>query len=240
MADQEVIKHTKKVYKIWNSKEHGFWHKVREFVLEIFIIVFAVSLSIWLHGLSEHAHQQKDAKEFLLGLKTDLENDLKEMKDDRSTFVRSKASFHYLANVKMKESMNMDSIKKHGHFFFNSTGLLPNNGRYEGFKSSGKIGTIENNELQNEIMDLYQENIPMLISYTDHYAMQKQKFGDYYNQNIKRLTDSTNNIQELLHSEEVHNMAGDLAKVDEIVQQYDRCMKNITNIIKIISQEYKD
>src|SRR4051812_19152197 len=47
MAELEVVKHTKKVYKIWNSKEHSFWHKAKEFLIEIFIIVFAVSLSIW-------------------------------------------------------------------------------------------------------------------------------------------------------------------------------------------------
>lgn len=240
MADQEVIKHTKKVYKIWTSKEHGFWHKAKEFMLEIFIIVFAVSLSIWLHGLSEHAHQQKDVKAFLLGLRTDLKNDLKEMENDRATFVKSKASFRYLVNVKMNESINMDSVNKHSDFFFNSTGLLPNNGRFEGFKSSGKIGTIENKELQNEIMDLYQENIPVLITYTNHYSVQKQRFSDYFNTHSKRVTDSTSNLQELLHTNEAYNMAKDLARVGEIVRQYDRCMENINKINALIDQEYKE
>jgi hypothetical protein len=54
MADQEIVKHTKKIYKVWHSKEHTFMQKFKEFLLEIFIIVFAVTLSIWFHNWSEH------------------------------------------------------------------------------------------------------------------------------------------------------------------------------------------
>ena len=48
MAEQEVIKHTKKAYSIWGSKNSPF-HKIKEFVVEIFIIVFAITISIWFH-----------------------------------------------------------------------------------------------------------------------------------------------------------------------------------------------
>jgi hypothetical protein len=65
MAEQEIIKHTKKVYKIWNSKEHSRWQKIKEFFIEILIIVFAVTISIWLHNWSEHRNQQEDVKVFL-------------------------------------------------------------------------------------------------------------------------------------------------------------------------------
>ena len=60
MAEEEVAKHTKKIYSIWNSKEHSFLHKLQEFFLEILIIVFAVTLSIWFHSWSEHKHEQKE------------------------------------------------------------------------------------------------------------------------------------------------------------------------------------
>jgi len=80
MAEQEVVKRTKKVYKTWTDKELSFWHKVKEFLIEVFIIVFAISLSIWFHNSSEHAHQQEEVKQFLLGLKGDLSNDMVEMK----------------------------------------------------------------------------------------------------------------------------------------------------------------
>ncbi len=70
MAEDEIIKHTKKIYKTWFNKEFPFWHKISEFLIEILIIVFAVTISIWFHNLSEHKHQQEDVKQFLVGFKS--------------------------------------------------------------------------------------------------------------------------------------------------------------------------
>ncbi|MBC7525013.1 MAG: hypothetical protein H7239_11315 [Flavobacterium sp.] len=58
-----------------DSKTHTFIEKLTEISIEIFIIVFAVSLSIWLHSWSEHNHQQNEVKKFLVDLKSDLIRD---------------------------------------------------------------------------------------------------------------------------------------------------------------------
>ena len=63
----------RKLYKTWFSKEHSIWHKISEFLIEMCIIVFAVTISIWFHNLSEHRHQQEEVKQFLEGLKADLD-----------------------------------------------------------------------------------------------------------------------------------------------------------------------
>ena len=96
MAEEEIAKHTKKAYKIWNSKEHGFWHKTKEFFIEILIIVFSITISIWLHDKSEHGHQQKEVKEFLLGLREDLLADIKEMNDDKASYLNQGKAFNYI------------------------------------------------------------------------------------------------------------------------------------------------
>jgi hypothetical protein len=92
MAEQEVAKHVKKVYKIWHRSDLGFWHKAKEFLIEVVIIVFAVTLSIWLHDRSEHKHKQEEVREFLSGLKSDLQSDLKEMSEDKAAFQKSSAA----------------------------------------------------------------------------------------------------------------------------------------------------
>ena len=56
---EEVKKHTKRIYETVKSPNHTFSEKLKEIVIEIFIIVFAVTLSIWLHSWSEHRHEQK-------------------------------------------------------------------------------------------------------------------------------------------------------------------------------------
>ncbi len=102
MAEQEVIKHTRKIYKTWFSREHSFWHKLSDFLVEIIIIVFAVSISIWFHNRSEHAHEQEEVKAFLLGLKSDLLQDIKEMQNDKEAYQDQANIFSYIVIFETK------------------------------------------------------------------------------------------------------------------------------------------
>ena len=239
MAEQEVIKHTKKLFGIWQTK-NPIWHKIGEFLLEIFIIVFAITLSIYFHDRSVLKHQQHETKEFLLGLKQDLTTDIEEMNQDKSSFAISEKAFKYITNRKMNESLNEDSIRRYSGWIFNTTGLVPNSGRFEGFKSAGKIGTIENKDLQNNIMDLYQENIPMLILSTNNYTAKKQKLFDYIEMNRRRTTDSTTNLVNVLESDAAFNICRTLTFVGEIITRYDTCISKMNLIIRDIDKKYND
>lgn len=238
MAEQEVIKHTRKVYKIWNSKEHNFWHKIKEFLIEIFIIVFAVSLSIWLHDKSEHTHQQKEVKEFLLGLREDLLADINEMNDDKISYLNQGKVFEYITSVKLNQSLSIDSLQKYQNFLYNITRLQQNNGRFEGFKASGKIGYIEDKRIQNDIMDLYQENIPSLLASADSYIRRKNQLLDFGIKNRKKITDSTTNVSTILLTDEAQNLSGFLANTVEIINRYDICINKMKTIITEIENKF--
>ena len=101
MAEQEVIKHTKKVFNILGNKNSSFWHKLKDFVLEIFIIVFAISISIWFHNWSEHKKEQKTAKTFLIGLKGDIQADIIETEDILKTYDEYKLLYIRPTNQKV-------------------------------------------------------------------------------------------------------------------------------------------
>lgn len=238
MAEQEVIKHTKKVFKIWGSSTHSFWGKVREFILEIAIIVFAVSLSIWLHDKSESKHQQHEVKEFLLGLREDLLSDLKEIKQDKESYIAQEQAFKYVTSIRPGGSLHPDSLKKHQTWFFNTTRLQQNDGRFEGFKASGKIGNISDKSIQNNIMDLYQENIPSLLAGSDAYIRLKNQLIDYGLKNRKRTSDSTNNIGSILLTDEAQNLCDALAETRSIVDRYDSCISKMQAIVKSIEDKY--
>lgn len=240
MAEQEVVKHTEKVYKIWSKKEHSFWYKAKEFLIEILIIIFAVSVSIWFHERSEHNHQQKDVKTFLLGLKGDLVNDVNEMKSDKESFEFSSKAFSYIRSVKINEQINEDSLRKHASWLFNLTRLLSNSGRYEGFKASGKIGDIEDISLQNSIIDLYEEDVPNLLLSSDNYNTRKLRLLDIFVRDAKRITDSTSDIIKVLKSNEVFNLASGLISISEIQNRYDTCIQRSTRIVAEIDKLYDE
>ncbi len=238
MAEDEIIKHTKKAMDVMNSKTHSFWEKVKEILIEVFIIVFAVSLSIWFHNRSEHQHEQEQTREFLLGLREDLLNDLNEIKNDKESYLLQSKIFYYIARSKMKEPLQFDSLKAGAGNLYTTTMLEPNNGRFEGFKSSGRMGSIEDVKLQNDIMDLYQENIPNLLGSENFYVAQQRKLGEYVEKNQKRITDTSSNILAILKSDEARNLCATLSNPAEILARYDICAQKMREIISEIEKLY--
>src|ERR1700748_1657028 len=127
MAEDEIAKHTKKIYKTWRAKELDLWHKLKEIIVEIFIIVFAVTVSIWFNYRSEHSHQQEDVKIFLLGLQKALTADIAEMQEDRRSYEMQQAAFSYIKHTKLGEKLNSDSVVYYSNWIYNTTALNPNN-----------------------------------------------------------------------------------------------------------------
>lgn len=237
MAEQEIIKHTKRIFGIWKT-ENTFLYKFSEFIGEILIIVFAVTISIYFHDRSELRHQRNDTKEFLLGLKQDLKTDTVEMNEDKNAYEHAQIIFRYIGNRKLNETLNADTVKKYGEWLFSTTGLAPNNGRFEGFKSAGKIGTIENRELQNNIMDLYQEDLPSLLTSTNTFNANKNRFFEFLSVNVKRITDSTTNLDKVLSTDEAFIRINSLNYIGEIIKRYDSCISKSRTIIEEINKEY--
>jgi hypothetical protein len=153
MADQEVIKHTKKVLSVMTHKEHSLGAKLREIALEVAVIVFAVSTSIWLHGVSEHRHEQEKVKTFLLGLKNDLLTNTESLKKE-SKFVRERRDvLAYLAALDPAASPDravFDAAMN--KLMYPRFGVFLQAGRYESFKSSGRLMNIENEKLLQDIV----------------------------------------------------------------------------------------
>jgi hypothetical protein len=147
-------------------------------------------------------------------------------------------AFKYITDRKLNEPLSTDSIEKYKRWILNMTGLIPNNGRFEGFKSSGKIGTIEDNELQNNIMDLYQEDIPSLLASTNAYTSRKMKLFDYIAENTKRITDTSSNLLALLKSDQGYTLCSGLTFVKEILDRYDTCINKMHTITAEINKDY--
>ena len=241
MAQQEIIDHTKEALSVLGDKKKSFWHRAKEFSLEIVIIVFAVTVSIWFHDINESRHQQKEVKEFLAGLKTDLLEDITEMESDKRSYVHATRMVDYITHLKKGQPVHTDSLKHYGNnFFFSFTQLTVNSARLEGFKSSGKIGLIENQELQHNILSFYQEDIHNLMISTERYNIQKEKLTDHVFENRKRVTDSTSNLVKVMGTDEVHYRMQGLIVAQVVLQRYDLALEKARKIVTEIDKEYSE
>lgn len=174
----EIIKHTKKIHAAMNNKEHSFKDKIKEVLTEILIIVFAVTLSIWLHSWSEEKHQQKEAQTFLIGLKEDLQKDISNLEESKKTLNKTQKQISFALHLTPQKIDSIEANHKQINSGTNFINTLVNNGRYEGFKSSGKINTIENQSIRNKILSYYHQTIPEVEFVEESYERLTSRYVD--------------------------------------------------------------
>jgi hypothetical protein len=219
----EIIKHTDKIVKTAKGT-NTFGGKIKEILLEILIIVFAVSISIWFHSMSEKHHQREETKEFLTDLKTDLNQDIQLMKTYSGylkNFNKNLEKFNQCKSnqEKLEISLNPPYINRE-----------TSTGDYDGFKSSGKIGYIENKKLKSSILKYYQQNMLRLTN--------GEKFFDNLSvETALRISDK--GMESVIDNSNIArlNVLGGLST--EIVQVYDKQIKTAKEIIKELEKETK-
>jgi len=176
--EHEIIGHANKALKILKHPEKTFWEKAKEIVIEILIIVFAVTFAAYIERTREHAKEQSEAREFLLGFKNDLKNEIQHLNESKNALDAMQKDYRAILALKAKE---VDSLKKNhitSSFYIPRFDSHPVTGRYDGFKSSGRIQTIENDSLRNAILTLQEQDLPFI-----------QFSEGVFNGNQKRLED---------------------------------------------------
>jgi hypothetical protein len=242
MAEQEIAKHTKKVYKIWSSKEHSWKHKLKEFLIEIFIIVFAVTLSIWLHNLSEKKHAREEVKNFFTGLKSDMEKDVAEMRNDSAFYKKQILFFTLLASQNPGTVIDTAFLSANTVIFHTSAYLKPNISRFDALKYSGLMEKIKNKDLLDEILNLYEENIPTLVE-------KGKSASDYKSKNIADHIDAVyyggdtdySKLQDLVEHDKqfVFNLKKNVRSMQLVYEEYGKVIIQYQKVIDMIADELK-
>jgi hypothetical protein len=147
---EEIRKHARLLLKAVRHPTLPHAHRLKEVLLEILIIVFAVSLSIGLHSWREHAREQEEVRTFLANVEEDLANDLAIVSQEKER-IRAATEHH-------KRRLKEADLAPPGGIYLITERL--NDGNYEGFKSSGRLGLIENEPLKQAILDYYQHGVP--------------------------------------------------------------------------------
>src|ERR1700761_2021156 len=176
--EHEIIDHTKKAYKALKNPDKHFWEKFKEIAVEVIIIVFAVSFAAFIERTREQYKEKSEAKEFVLGLRGDINNAIKTLETSKNDIDSLRNNYSFL--IRLKSSSVDSALKQHGHSFtISKFNTQLNNGRYDGFKSSGKIQTIENDSLRNDILTYYEEDAPFVAFAENVFNAQQTRLEDY-------------------------------------------------------------
>ncbi len=124
-------------------------------------------------------------------LKEDLSNDISSMQTTKEALSKNAGNFLF---IQLLTKHKIDSLfkSKSSLGFYSSIGTTKfNNGDYEGFKSSGKIGFIENKDLKKHILKYYQEATPSVLEAEKINASQVLKILDFWDDNAEQDVQKT-------------------------------------------------
>ena len=223
MSSHEVIKHSRKVFGVFKNNNLKLSHKIGEIFVEIIIIVFAISLSLFLERWRQNKDERDLERKFLQGLKTDLATDLQELRSASAKWISMKEAANYFLKPQDKILWSSDSVNFHAYKLFHNVYFFPNTNRYEALKSTGKIEVIENEQLRNDVIDLYQTKIPDL-------EQQKNFFNDFLNTQVRDFLihnfrrDSNNNVvidKSFFTGVEIKNILSFYSDLDDVLKRSD-------------------
>jgi hypothetical protein len=238
--EHEIIGHTKKAYKVMKNPKMPFSEKAKEILIEVLIIVFAVSFAAFIERTREHYKEKAEAKEFIIGLKGDIKDEISLLQGSAKSMDTLRKNYGMIFKLKNSE---VDSIqKKHITGIFNIAVFNSKvvNGRYEGFKSSGKIQTIENDSLRNDILEYYQQDIP-LIDFAESALNQNQNRLEemLINGSNEMGNDPTGVIRMLTSAKGKLILEFSIGYSNQVSGKYNEVIKQAKKIEKEIDEEYE-
>jgi len=234
MSSLEVVKHSLRVFSIWKNKTLKMKHKITEILIEIAIIVFAISLSLFLERWRENREDRHLETQFLQGLKADIETDLKELKSTSAKCLEMKQAAWYFLRPEQTISWSSDSINFYGYKLFHNIYFFPNCNRYESLKSTGKLDVIENQPLQNNIIDLYQTKIPDLLQQINFFNdFMNKSVREYIINNFKRDENNTVVFEKSFFTNgATRNMLSFFGDLDDVQKRADAAIKSAEEILE--------
>ena len=239
MADQEVVKHVKHAVDV--ARSHQPWtHKVREILLEVVIIVFAVSLSIWLHNWSESRKDREEERDFLVGLKRDLQADLEELRSSKQDFQDILTGAKYFIGVGNGATPNADSLKIYSPILFSYEEGYPRSSRFEALRGSGRLGIVRDKELLVDITELYTKDFPHLERVDDYInGLRKDHILPLFATHAQMNATATNitNWADFLRLPETRIMVATLRSATNNVDACKRAIEHIEVIVKKIDAD---
>ncbi|HEV3414280.1 MAG TPA: hypothetical protein VG101_17490 [Puia sp.] len=210
-------------------------------LIEIAIIVFAVSLSIWFHNWSDSLHERKEEREFLLGMKTDIQADLENARGDRDFYATQLYRLEYFQRVAIGQPLSSDSLMAYQGVFFSNTNLEPHISRYEGLKGSGKLGIIENADLRNNIINLHEEAIKHAEILDGYYTDYVNRISNYIQEHASLSPDykSILNSRDLVRTSQMRFLMvyGTSFLSRNVISANDTCIVRCQRLIRQINEE---
>jgi hypothetical protein len=160
MAEEKIIKHSGNAARALLKTERTWKQKLGEFLFEIFIIVIAVSITLWFHNWNDHLHEKRLARDFLTGIRSDLKITADNLEVYRKSYQHTLDYYDTIWTQMATERVNKRFMDSASGNLVNMLGFTFDNSRYESFKSAGYLRLIEDQPLLQDITRMFAVTLP--------------------------------------------------------------------------------
>jgi hypothetical protein len=204
MSEEKVIQHSQKAVTLLKSRSLSIKAKILGFLEEIVIIVIAVSLTLAFHNWNDLRHDREIERNFLTGIRQDLVKTVASIESGIKWYQPTIDYYDTVWRQINSHKINAAYIDAKSGDLTNTMYLTYDGSRFEGFKSSGYLRLIQNQDLLKDLTRVYSVELPFQ---KDMDVLTFQKRAQEFNQYIgsKALIDSSGviHISELLNEREV-------------------------------------
>jgi hypothetical protein len=240
MSAHDVIKQSSRIAGIMNERNNNVKHKVGEILLEVIIIVFAITLSLFFERWRQNVEDHELEHTFLQGLRGDLSRDVNLLEAASAKWAQMGNATHYFIKPENQINWSQDSIDYWGRQCFHNVYFFPSTNRYEALKSTGKINVIEDKRLQDDIVDLYQTKIPDLEQQLNFFnTFANSQVMSYLANNLKR--DENNNAildKAFFTDVRMRNLLS-FYSIDDILKRADSTISKSKRILQEVDENLK-
>ncbi|ANI88939.1 hypothetical protein A9P82_06300 [Arachidicoccus ginsenosidimutans] len=244
MAEEEkIIAHAKQAVHALTNKNKKWKEKIQDFLLEILIIIIAVSITLWFHNWNDEKHDKEIEKNFLIGTRNDLAEIDSNLFADIQDFQPTIDYYDSAITELDSNRINSKYLDTNSGFLLNTEYFNFDNSRFESFKSSGYLRLIENQKLLSNITRLYITTLPFTAN-NDANLFDSRRI-DYKNfignKTGKYAFDGFVPIDKIIRQPEVeYHIRFYGSWLNEAKRHKKELMKDIETVTKEIDTELKD
>jgi len=204
--EEKIVEHAKEAIHALTDKKKNWKEKIGSFLWEILIIIIAVNLTIWFHSWSEKRHNRELEKNFLIGIRSDLDN-VKNFLGYHINNTQPMIDYYDSVLVQINEHRIDKAFVDSNSFYLMTTSYFAyDNSRFESFKSSGYLRLIENDSLLQSLTGLYSTVLPFAIKLDDNtFDDRRRDYIKYIGSKVKFVNPERMevNVSEFLNNPEV-------------------------------------
>jgi hypothetical protein len=183
--------------------------------------------------LNEHRQQQQQVRTFLLGVQDDLARDVDQLAHLSQVHRQLDGHFLWLANGEGPPPALEQALAAVDA----SPTFLPEKSRYEGFKFSGHLTNIEDEQLLSDILTLYQVLYPLIQQEEDKWSVRQQKLATYLDQELTQGVEPAQQLQ-VLRQPKARRLLTRLTSSRPLLEHYQQYITLSGKIRSAISAAY--